>query len=32
MAPQTREEFAQFIAADAIKWGAFVKELGVQSF
>jgi tripartite-type tricarboxylate transporter receptor subunit TctC len=30
--PQSPEEFAQFIAADAKKWGAIVKELGVQPF
>ena len=30
--PQSPEEFAQFIAADAKKWSAIVKELGVQPF
>lgn len=30
--PQTPDEFAQFIAADAKKWDAIVKELGVQPF
>lgn len=30
--PQSPEEFGQFIAADARKWGAIVKELGVQPF
>ncbi len=30
--PQTPDEFAQFIAADAKKWEVIVKELGVQPF
>jgi tripartite-type tricarboxylate transporter receptor subunit TctC len=30
--PQSPEEFGQFIAADAKKWGAIVRELGVQTF
>ena len=30
--PQSPEEFAQFIASDAKKWGAIVRELGVQPF
>ena len=30
--PQSPEEFAQFIASDAKKWGSIVRELGVQPF